>query len=473
MVCPYCHETQKQVKAGKNGEVQRYKCSHCQRRYTSETRGRGYPDALQHRAIALYAQGLKIRRIGRDLGVNHQTVANWIRRHPQHDAASTGAVEGADRSALGELETEGTRDLERHEGKVVRKERATIADVARLAEVSPSTISNFINAKGRMSEETRSRIRRAMEDLYFTPSALTRAIRQRRTRILGLLVFGLGNLDASVGKSLTPPLVAGIYEAAERAGHDILVFTGWPDRPDRHSGLDFLNGHIDGLLWVAPNLQTPVLERLAIAGLPVVALLTRHVPDAVGYVNLDNVAAVQEVVAYLGAEGRQRIAYIGPIAWHGNVNSNWQDRLEGYRTGLIAVGLPYDPNLEAVLDPARWQEKGYQQVLEGWIRLASRPDAIVVCEDTLAAHICDAVRALGLRVPEDIAVTGFDDIPDARHMAGGITTIRQPFREMGRLAAERLVALIEGAPVETCRLTVPGQLVVRASTASRFGEHQG
>jgi len=347
MVCPYCQETQKQVKAGKNGGIQRYKCEHCQRRYTPETRRRGYPDALQQRAVALHAQGLKIRQISRDLGVNHQTVANWIRQQAQRDTALSGMVAGVADSAIpvpGEPSVEVVRDPTRHEGKVLRKERATIADVARLAKVSPTTISNFINAKGRMSEETRRRIAQAMEELYFTPSALTRAIRQRRTHILGLLIFGLHNLDASVGKSLTPPLLAGIYEAANQAGHDILVFTGWPNRPERHSGLDFLNGHIDGLLWVAPNLQTPVLERLATAGLPVVALLTRHVPDAVGYINADNIAAVQDVVAHLKAEGRKRIAYLGPIAMRGNINSNWQDRLEGYRLGLayhreLALGI--------------------------------------------------------------------------------------------------------------------------------------
>jgi LacI family transcriptional regulator len=465
-ICPYCEETRDQVKAGSNGSVQRYKCGHCQRRYTPETRRRGYPDALRRQAIGLAAQGVKIRQISRDLGVNHQTVANWIRQGAERSATSSGdRNEAMERTppAHGEREST-TLDAGLREAKVLRKERATIADVAERAQVSPTTISNYLNAKGRMSEETRNRIRKAMDELSFTPSALTRAIRQRRTRILGLLIFGLSNLDVNVGRSLTPPLVAGIYEAANRTGHDILLYTGWPNRPERDSGLDFLNGHIDGLLWVAPNRQIPALERLAVAGLPVVALLTRHIPEGVGYVNADNIGAMQEVVAHLARGGRRRIAYLGPVAFQGKVNSNLQDRLEGYRMGLVAVDLPYDPALEAVLDPDRWREKGYMQALDGWLRLESPPDAIAVCDDTLAGAVCAELRARGLRVPEEIAVTGFDDIPDAKHMAGGITTIRQPLREIGRLAAERLVALIEGASVEACRLTIPTQLIVRASS---------
>ncbi len=468
VVCPYCQATEAQVKAGKNGSVQRYKCSHCERRYTPDAPRRGYSDALQRRAVELYAQGLKIRRISRDLGVNHQSVANWIHRHTERDSTFRGVVDESAAIAMPvpiesviktvDAETPAT-------ATVLRKERATIADVARRAGVSATTISNFINAKGRMSAETRSRIGGAMEALNFMPSALARAIRQRRTHILGLLVFGLGNLDEDVGKSITPPLVAGIYEAAERAKHDILVFTGWPDRPERHSGMDFLNGHIDGLLWVAPHLQTSALERIAAAGLPVVALLSRHVPDAVGYVNVDNVAAMRDMVVHLKESGRKRIAYIGPLAFNGNVSSNLRDRRDGYRAGLVAAGLPYDPDLEAILEPDRWKVKGYTQAWEAWMRLPSLPEAIVACDDSLATKMCGVIRAHGLRVPEDIAVTGFDDIPDAQHTCGGLTTTRQPFREIGRLAAERLIALIEGAPVDACRITVPGQLIVRASTS--------
>ena len=481
VVCPFCQESQGQVKAGKSETRQRFRCSRCQRRYTPEARTRGYPADLRQRAVGMYAQGLKMRQISRNLGVNHQTVANWLRQTAPHEEAPAGG--GGETAAIAPppdspepFSTQSTVVTSLPAGMrgqvssgsgeagAARKERATIEDVARYAGVSATTISNFINAKGRMSAATQGRIQRAMEELHFTPSALTRAIRQRRTRILGLLVFGLGNLDEEVGKSITPPLVAGIYEAAEQAEQDILVFTGWPNRPERHSGLDFLNGHIDGLLWVAPPLQTSALERLAAAGLPVVALLARHVPEAVGYVNADNLAAIGDVVAHLRADGRKRIAYLGPVAPGGSLNSNLLDRLEGYRRGLYVAGLPHDPALEVVSEAHGWRERGCAEALEGWLQLPVPPDAIVTSSDSLAARLCEAIRSRGLRVPEDIAVTGFNDIPDARHLGGGITTIRQPFREIGKLAANRLVALIEGASVEACRLTVPAHLVVRAST---------
>ncbi len=488
VVCPYCQASQGQVKAGKNDTIQRYKCSRCQRRYTPKSRPRGYPDGLHIQALDLYKQGITIRQISRDLAVNHQTVANWVRSANMSDNAAFDSPSQAEDPITASRidspattspalihsapEQKGSAPAEKsdpfHDDNPARKERATIEDVARRAGVSATTISNFINAKGRMSEATQSRISRAMEELHFTPSALTRAIRQRRTRILGLLIFGLGSLGEDVGKSITPPLVAGIYEAAERAGHDILLFTGWPDRPERRSGLDFLNGHIDGLLWVAPNLQTSALDRLAAAGLPVVCLLSRHVPDAVGYVNIDNFAGMRDIVAHLKAEGRRRIAYIGPISSGGTLNSNFLDRLEGYRAALPAAGMPYDPAIEVVLEKDFLLLKSYSDALEGWLRLQDPPDAVVVSSDSLAEKMCEAIIARGLRIPEDIAVTGFNDIPDASHLYGGLTTIRQPFREMGRLSAEHLVASIEGAPSDTCRTTLTGELVVRASTTSRL-----
>ena len=139
----------------------------------------------------------------------------------------------------------------------MHKQRTTINDVARQAGVSAATVSNLLTGKGRLGDSTRLRIQTAMDELHFTPNALVRALRDRRTNILGLLMYELDSLDKNSAHSLVVPLLAGIYEAANAAGQDILLYTGWPERPTRSSGRDFLNGHVDGLLWLTPEMDFP------------------------------------------------------------------------------------------------------------------------------------------------------------------------------------------------------------------------
>jgi LacI family transcriptional regulator len=407
-------------------------------------RPRGYSKEIRQQAIDMASQGLSFREIGRRLGVNPQTALNWAR-----------AVQGEQNGHIDSAAT----DAPSAESTLPKK-RPTIEDVAERADVSTSTVSNYLNDKGRMADTTRRRIQAAMEELHFTPSALVRAIRRRRTHILGLLVFGLGSLDHHVEVSVTPPLVAGIYDAAEAMNEDILIYTGWPERPDRHSGLDFLNGHIDGLLWVAPRADASALLRLAAAGLPVVALLTRHVPDVTGYVNADNVESIKMLVRHLTSYGHRRIAFLGEV-----FSSNLRDRSEGYRLALEEAGLPYDPALDSAIFDVPYTDDRYNARLDMLFALPDPPTAIIVPDDGWARQVISDLRASGKRIPEDVCITGFNDIPDAKRIGRGLTTIRQPFREVGQVAVQRLVALIEGAPVEQCRVTLPTQLIVRNTTA--------
>ncbi|WP_301002391.1 substrate-binding domain-containing protein [Capsulimonas corticalis] len=447
-MCPKCGVSEGQVKAGMHGGSQRYKCSACRRRYTPEPSKRGYAPEVREQAVLLHAEGLKSGEIARRLGVNSQSVRNWLQRDGVVTASVAEKLDPA------------------HSGKAssvpLGKRRATINDVAARAEVSRATVSNFLNDKGRMSESTRSRIQTAMDDLHFTPSALVRAIRRQRTRILGVFIFGLSSLDQNIGGSLAPHLLAGISEAGDVANHNLLLYTGWTQHADRHSALEYLDGHIDGLIWVAPPLHDATLERVAEAGLPVVALLTRHVPDGVGYVNVDNINGVARMVEMLVQQGHRRIAYIGSLH-----DSNFLDRRDGYRKGLEQARIEHDPRLEGIDDqtPDRVREPSFfQAMVDRWLLLDERPTAVIGGDDGWGMGVGKAFEAVGLRVPEDVSITGVNDTPDAQWILGGLTTINQPFRQMGILAVERLVAMIEGAPVEDCRITVTPEIIVRSSS---------
>lgn len=397
---------------------------------------RGYPQALRKEAVRLASEGLAQREIARRIGINHQTIGTWLRvPQPQKNQES-----------------------------VVARRRSTITDVANEAGVSTSTVSNYLNGRGQMGEETRARIEAAIESLQFTPSALVRAVRQRRTGILGVVLFGITSLDDNVGRSITPPLLTGINLAAEAAQYNVLLYPGWPYRqPAQQQGLPFLDGHIDGLLWIAPNMEEPMMERVAQAGLPVLTLLTRHVPPKVGYVNADNVAGIVTAVTHLEERGHQRIAFIGPAD-----GSNYQDRHDGYRQALRMLGLPYAPALEVTLNEDFWDDEHYKQItdrtVDEWFGLPSPPTAVIAANDVLAEWIIERVQTKGKRVPEDVAVIGFDDIPDALRIGGGLTTVHQPFRRIGEVAVERLVAMIGGASIQDCCVSLPTTLVVRGTT---------
>ena len=464
--CPHCGSPVKQVKAGMNNGCQQYRCGACRRRYVAEGKGRGYDGSVRDQAAALRMEGQTLTQIVETLGVTPKTLRKWFRESAAADEPRTNLVAASEIPPVSQSAVPASVSKQAEPAGLVpgaatpASRRATIHDVAERAGVAASTVSNYMNDKGRMNAHTRERVQEAIEALRFTPNALTRAIRKRRTQILGVVAFGLWDLDEGPAYSIIPPLLAGINKSAEAAGKDVLLYTSG-DTSEAHGGLRFLNGHIDGLLFIGSTLTKPILERTAAAGLPIVAMLTRDVPANVGYVNVDNIAAMHAVVEHLVSHGRRRIGYFGSLH-----DSNHIDRYQGFRDAMEAAGLAWDsspmeyaPLPGEALDPD-WLGRGIKRLMA----MAEQPDAIVVPNDLTAAWTVEELVKHGFRVPEDIAVTGFDDIPEAAHIAGGLTTVRQPFRRIGQTAVERLLAMIEGAPVSECRITLPTELIVRAST---------
>jgi DNA-binding LacI/PurR family transcriptional regulator len=172
------------------------------------------------------------------------------------------------------------------------------------------------------------------------------------------------------------------------------------------------------------------------------------------------------IVEHLVSLGRTRIGYYGPVH-----DSNHIDRFQGFRDAMEAAGLTWDPSaMKSAIRPGEdWEDERLKSGLSILLRKAAMLDAIIAPSDYFAAWTVEKLRESGFRVPEDIAVVGFNDVPDAAHAAGGITTIRQPFSQIARTAVDRLVAMIDGAPVSECRITLPTELIVRASTVGQRG----
>ena len=456
LACPRCGNQDNQTKAGNNRGKQQYRCAVCGRRYVMEHNERGFGETVKEEAVRLRTAGHTLREIGAYLGLSTRTLTKWFRDTSLESA----------HAAEPEPDLEPTTDeADAPMAAVTTRRRATIHDVAERAGVAVSTVSNFLNNKTVIAAVTRERIQKAVDELHFTPNGLMRAVRQGRTRILGLLNFGFG-FDAQGNISdhgVAPPILFGIERETDATKHDLLVYTSrWSQ--DLSVTLPFLDGYIDGLLFVGPEFKDPILERVAAAGLPVVALLSRHVPPNAGYVNTDNIGAMYKVVEHLVSIGRRRIGCIAPIH-----NSNFLDRYNGLRAALATLIPDSESSMVKAVSrdlASPWEtymksvETAYRNMLES----ADRLDAIVTMDDGWGRWTQTALRERGFRVPEDIVVVGFDDVRSTE--AAGLTTIRQPFPEIGKTAVKTLVAMIEGAPVSECRISLPGELIVRSSTLS-------
>ena len=334
------------------------------------------------------------------------------------------------------------------------KARSTIADVAAAAGVHPSTVSRVLSDGGSTSiaAATARRVRLAAERLGYRPSALARSLRLRRTLTLGMLVPDITNPFFS-------PIIKGAEDAARERGYN-LILCNTEDLPEREASyLAVLRERqVDGLLIASSRMADATITGLRRDRFPFV-LLNRSARGAEDLaVLVDNKAAAEAVVAYLAALGHRRVAHIaGP-----RTTTTGAERWAGFIAAARAHGLATDRNLlieaEAFSDAA-----GYRSARELFAR-GNVPTAIFAANDLIAIGALVAVREAGLRVPRDVSIVGFNDIPLAGLLEPALTTVRVPQLEMGRRAAELLVGRLEGRQRGPCRVILPTTLVIRASS---------
>lgn len=325
---------------------------------------------------------------------------------------------------------------------------ATVRDVAAAAGVSIASVSRVINGTGPVAEPTRGRVNAAIERLRYVPHHGAASLVRRRNDVLGLLLPELhGEFFAE--------LVHGIEGAARPHGQRLLVchLTG-NDEEDARTLRD-LHGRVDGLLLMASHEREDRLARHLSRDLPAVLLNTR-LDSSRSILMIDNYGAARQVVEHLVACGRRKIAHIaGPAG-----NYDAEERARGWRDGLAIHGLGGEvPWLEGDFE----QESGIAAG-RAVAAMRERPDAIFAANDLMAAGAMRALCESGLRVPEDIAIVGFDDIPLASLLDPALTTVRVDIAAFGRRALERLARIIEEPELSRERLEpVRPALVVRES----------
>jgi LacI family transcriptional regulator len=252
-------------------------------------------------------------------------------------------------------------------------------------------------------------------------------------------------------------LIQGISSACNANDHSVMLWVAEPEYERRTMRQILQAGLVDGVILASALMDDPIMEALLKRDLPFVMVGRHPDNDQVNYVDVDNLNSAREMVTYLLRTGYNRVATIaGP---HNMIAGS--DRLRGYMAALRERRVPNDPNLVVEGD---FTEEGGYRAMQKLIRV--HPDAVFVASDAMALGAMRALREAGLRVPEDISITGFDDMPFAARTEPPLTTVRQPIQRMGAVAAETLIDLITHPDKQPRRVILASELVIRQSCGS-------
>jgi LacI family transcriptional regulator len=359
------------------------------------------------------------------------------------------------------------------------QEKLTIQDIARLAGVSKATVSRVLNNNPTVNPTLRERVMRIIQEYNFVPNVTAIGLAGGRTRLIGVLAPPL------VWPSV-PEIMRGVAEYIENTAYEIVLYSiNFFNVERSHSEiLDRILAlrMAAGLLAIFPGELSPHLVQHFQRGLPIVMIDDQAEPTRIPWIGIDNRASAYEATRYLIELGHRRIAHImGPRHYYCAV-----ERYEGYRQALEDAGITPDPDLllQGTFEPVGGKQCAAQLLSR---ERAAWPDAIFAANDQMAYGVLEYAEQQGIHVPEDLTVLGFDDNILSAHMRPPLTTMRQPFAEMGYQATEVLLTMIdpdhrigkgqqrdeppkytfEGARTgEPVRILLPTSLVVRASTGA-------
>lgn len=327
--------------------------------------------------------------------------------------------------------------------------RVTITDVARVAGVSVSTVSKVVNGRYGVAPATYERVMGIVTELGYETSLIASSLRRSRTNVIGVLVTDFEPYSAE--------LLKGIGEATHGSGYELLAYSGWAsDEPlvgwERRSLSRLAGTLIDGAILVTPTVAMPETT------IPVVAIDPHEGRGGSYTIDSDNVGGARTATDHLISLGHRRIAHVR--GRDDLVSSRLRER--GYRESLTAAGIPFDASL--VLTGEYRRADGYAAARELLTR-PQPPTAIFAANDLSALGAMTAAHELGLRVPDDVSIMGFDDIPEASNATPRLTTLAQPLHEMGARALRMLVDLLAGRQEGELHEQLSGELKVRDTTA--------
>ncbi len=335
----------------------------------------------------------------------------------------------------------------------------TLKDVAHLAGVSTKTVSRVVNNQGEIRKETRERVQVAIEQLDYRPNVLARSLIHKRTNTLGVVAWGIDFF----GPSRT---VVGIEQQAHQL--DYSLFLNLMDRPDGGDSehvLDTLITHrVDGIIWAVPEVgdNRAWLESSTLEQLPPIVFLSMKPRAGLVVIAVDNFYGAQQATQHLLDQGRRKIGIItGPLTW-------WEarERFAGWENAMHQANLSTPSSLVV---EGEWTAASGEQGLQTLLNQEPTIDAVFACNDQIALGALGTAHRLGRQIPHDLAIVGFDNIPDSACYWPPLTTVYQQLVDVGRIAVQTLHRMIEAnrqlkTPDEATVTLVKPELIVRASS---------
>jgi LacI family transcriptional regulator len=340
-----------------------------------------------------------------------------------------------------------------------KRRQVTISQVAKEAGVSSQTVSRVINNRQEITPETRQHVQNVIKRLGYQPNAIARSLSQRRSHTLGVVTSGLEYYGPS-------HILVGVEQGANQEGLSILL--NLLHQPESENIGPIVNSlisrQVEGIIWAVPeigNNRSWFREVLPQLGIPVIFLSTQP-RDDLHVVEMDNRNGGYMATQHLLERGYRRIGLIaGPLTW-------WaaSERRRGWQDALTAAGVPFD---DSQIVEGNWSAESGEQGLHKLVRKFPDVQAVFACNDQMALGSMRAAQSLGKRIPEDLAVVGFDDTPESAFYFPSLTTIRQDLYELGHVAVRTFVQIREAeqrsehtTPTQT--LLLQPQLIIREST---------
>ncbi len=331
--------------------------------------------------------------------------------------------------------------------------RATYKDIAERANVSTATVSHVLRGTRFVSPDVHRAVLEAAEELDYVPNGIASGLRRQSTRTIGFIT-----------SELTNPVYAEMAVAAEsmlrERGYTVVISNTFNELDRERAYIETMaERRVDGLLLTSVQMESQTWRWLEKRRIPFVLMNRRFADYSAPYVGVDNVGGMRAVVDHLISNGHRRIGFIGGFPH----SSSARDRHRGYVEAHESRDMEPDPKLyfEGSYD-IRSGEEGVDRLLS--LPEDQRPTAIACANDLSALGVMAWAKDHGVRIPEELSVTGFDNAEVAGLNFIGLTTVKQPRKRMGKLAADMIARLIDGAPLERESIVLPCELIVREST---------
>jgi LacI family transcriptional regulator len=327
----------------------------------------------------------------------------------------------------------------------------TIYDVAERAGVAPVTVSRVLNNSGYASETTRSKVQAAIAELGYTPNRLAQGLRSKQTQTLGLVVTDITN-------PFWTTVARGVEDAANRQGFSVVLCNTDESQSKQNQYVDLLlQKQVDGFVLVPAGNDVKSVLLIQKRGVPVV-VLDRRVPVSVDSVRCDSEEGAYQLARHLLERGHRRIAVLSGS----QEVSTAMDRVIGYRRALNEAGITVDERL--ILYRSFTHQAGYEMTA-AVLDVVPRPTALFAVNNFIAIGAIRALRAVGMRIPQDMALVAFDDLPLTLIIEPFLTVASQPAYEMGQRATELLLSRLAGsAGPNPTQILLPTVLTVRQSS---------